>query len=343
LLRGSYSPIRDVDGRVVRVFEATNDLTDLLVLGDGLAAVAVGDLTCRIESPFSEGFEDVRTDFNATIDAMSSILGRMFESIIIFGETSERMATASDSLARRTEEQAANLEEAAAALDEVSATVNFTFTNATRADAAVERTKQDAAKSGEVVGRAVEAMGRIEKSSKQIGNIISVIDEIAFQTSLLALNAGVEAARAGDAGRGFAVVAAEVRMLALRSAEAAKEIKGLVTTSAADVTVGVGLVRETGDWLKTIVDQVIEINSLVRDIANSAKEETTILAEVNGTVALVDEATQQNSGMAEEAAASIRDLKAQIENLLGVVNEFKLADGGLPQMVAEHALGSEAA
>jgi methyl-accepting chemotaxis protein len=253
------------------------------------------------------------------------------------------MATASDSLARRTEEQAANLEEAAAALDEVSATVKFTFTNASRADAAVERAKQDAAKSGEVVGRAVEAMGRIEKSSKQIGNIISVIDEIAFQTSLLALNAGVEAARAGDAGRGFAVVAAEVRMLALRSAEAAKEIKGLVTTSAADVTVGVGLVRETGDSLKTIVDQVIEINSLVRDIANSAKEETTILAEVNGTVALVDEATQQNSGMAEEAAASIKDLKAQIENLLGVVNEFKLADGGLPEMVAEHTRRSEAA
>ena len=163
----------------------------------------------------------------------------------------------------------------------------------------VSEARGDAEKSGEIVRRAVEAMGRIEKSSAEIGQIIGVIDEIAFQTNLLALNAGVEAARAGDAGRGFAVVASEVRALAQRSAEAAKEIKGLITTSKTEVGNGVRLVAETGESLSRIVGKVSQINSVVDDIAAGAEEQSTALQQVNTAVNQMDQATQQNAAMAE--------------------------------------------
>src|SRR6202041_3534368 len=170
---------------------------------------------------------------------------------------------ASDDLSRRTEQQAASLEETAAALDQITATVRRTAEVANEARDLVSTSKTDAERSGEVVRQTVGAMDGIETSSKQITNIIGVIDEIAFQTNLLALNAGVEAARAGDAGRGFAVVATEVRALAQRSADAAKEIKALISASGSQVASGVQLVAETGKSLERIIAQVTEINSVV--------------------------------------------------------------------------------
>jgi methyl-accepting chemotaxis protein len=186
--------------------------------------------------------------------------------------------------------------------------------------------RADADKSGEVIRQAHEAMGAIEKSSREISQIIGVIDEIAFQTNLLALNAGVEAARAGDAGRGFAVVASEVRALAQRAADAAKQIKGLISTSTTQVEGGVLLVKEVGALLERIAGQVTQINEVVADIATSAKEQSTGLQEINTAVTQMDQMTQQNAAMAEEASASSQSLRKGSEQLSELVAEFKLGN-----------------
>jgi methyl-accepting chemotaxis protein len=188
----------------------------------------------------------------------------------------------------------------------------------------VATAKTDAENSGEVVGQAVTAMGEIEQSSHQISSIIGVIDEIAFQTNLLALNAGVEAARAGDAGRGFAVVASEVRALAQRSAEAAKEIKALISASSTQVAAGVNLVGETGKALKRIVTQIAEINGVVTDIAASAQEQATGLNEVNAAVNQMDQVTQQNAAMVEESTAASYALAQEADELSRMMSQFKV-------------------
>jgi methyl-accepting chemotaxis protein len=180
------------------------------------------------------------------------------------------------------------------------------------------------AKVRHVVGDAVQAMGLIEQSSQQIGQIIGVIDEIAFQTNLLALNAGVEAARAGEAGRGFAVVAQEVRALAQRSAEAAKEIKALISTSTQQVGQGVNLVGETGNALSSIVAKVAEIDALVSEIAASAHEQSTGLAEVNVAVNQMDQVVQQNAAMVEQSTAATHSLKSDTGELERLISRFRI-------------------
>ena len=178
-----------------------------------------------------------------------------------------------------------------------------------------------------MVRQAVEAMSGIERSSREIGQIIGVIDEIAFQTNLLALNAGVEAARAGDAGRGFAVVASEVRALAQRSADAAKEIKALISTSgAAGGEQGVAFVGQTGEALGRIVTQVAEIDGIVGEIAASAQEQATALDEVNTAVNQMDQVTQQNAAMVEEATAASQALAQEASELTRLIGEFQLGD-----------------
>jgi methyl-accepting chemotaxis protein len=191
----------------------------------------------------------------------------------------------------------------------------------------VANAKTDAENSGQVVGQAVTAMGEIEQSSRQISSIIGVIDEIAFQTNLLALNAGVEAARAGDAGRGFAVVASEVRALAQRSAEAAKEIKAMISASSTQVAAGVNLVGETGKALNRIVGQIAEINGVVSNIAASAQEQATGLNQVNAAVNQMDQVTQQNAAMVEEATASGHSLAEEAEELTRLMSQFKVGGG----------------
>ena len=208
-------------------------------IGAGMAKLAAKDLTFRLTDDLPEAYRQLQADFNSAIEQLEQALQSVTTSTQAMNSGTSEISTASDDLSRRTEQQAASLEETAAALDEITATVKKAAEGATHAREVVAGTKDDAEKSGEVVRKAVEAMGGIEKSSQQISQIIGVIDEIAFQTNLLALNAGVEAARAGDAGRGFAVVASEVRALAQRSAEAAKEIKSLISASTTQVGQGV--------------------------------------------------------------------------------------------------------
>jgi methyl-accepting chemotaxis protein len=236
------------------------------------------------------------------------------------------ISMASDDLSRRTENQAASLEQAAAALGEITATVRRSSEGAIQAKRAVNSAKSGAEQSGVIVSQAVAAMSEIESSSRQITQIIGVIDEIAFQTNLLALNAGVEAARAGDAGRGFAVVASEVRALAQRSAEAAKEIKGLISESSRQVASGVDLVGQTGQALKRIVEEVAEINDLVSQIAASAEEQSIGLQEVNTTVVQMDQVTQQNAAMVEQSTAASRQLADETTNLQALIGRFNYGE-----------------
>ena len=237
------------------------------------------------------------------------------------------ISSASDEMSRRTEQQAASLEETAAALDQITATVRRTAEVTREASGVVAKAKVDAQHSGEVVQQAMSAMGAIETSSAQITSIIGVIDEIAFQTNLLALNAGVEAARAGDSGKGFAVVASEVRALAQRSAEAAKEIKALISASTQQVNAGVSLVDETGKALERIVGQVGHINALVTEIAASAQEQSGALAEVNTAVNQMDQVVQQNAAMVEQSTAASHALAREGDELAGLMAQFEVTAG----------------
>ncbi|MEK1868339.1 MAG: methyl-accepting chemotaxis protein, partial [Ensifer adhaerens] len=216
------------------------------------------------------------------------------------------------------------LEETAAAVDQITVTVRSSAERAGEANHAVIQTKRSADSSATVVTNAIAAMGRIEEASRQIEQIIEVIDDIAFQTNLLALNAGIEAARAGEAGKGFAVVAQEVRELAQRSAEAAREIKGLINKSTNEVNAGSHLVKETGEVLASISAQIVTVSQHVEMIATASRDQAVALNEVNGSVNQMDQMTQQNASMVEEATATSRALSNQADTLMMLVEQFRL-------------------
>jgi methyl-accepting chemotaxis protein len=296
------------------------------IMSEALSALAEGDLTAVVGEGMPTEFNALKSDFNTAAAKLRQVVSAISSTADGISVGSDQIAQASDDLSRRTEQQAASLEETAAALDEITATVRKTAAGARQASEVVNAAKDDAEHSGQVVGKAVSAMSQIEKSSQQIAQIIGVIDEIAFQTNLLALNAGVEAARAGEAGRGFAVVAQEVRALAQRSAEAAKEIKALISASSAQVGSGVELVGQTGQALQRIVTKVAEIDALVSEIAASAQEQATGLAEVNTAVNQMDQVTQQNAAMVEQTTAASRSLKNETVELARLANSFHVGD-----------------
>ena len=348
-IQASYNPIFDLNGKVLKVIEFATDISDLTELAGGLSRLAANNLEHSIEKEFLPAYEKLRVDFNVAHENLKSAMTGIAESIDKVASGGQEIATASDDLSRRTEQQAASLEETAAALDQVTSTVKKTTDGARQARTVASEARGDAEQSGEIVRRVVEAMGRIEKSSAEIGRIIGVIDEIAFQTNLLALNASVEAARAGDVGRGFAVVASEVRAMAQRSAGAAKEIKGLVSASKTEVDTGVRLVAETGESLSRIVGKVSQINSVVADIAAGAEEQSRALQEVNIAVNQMDQATRQNAAMAEETTAAARSMLQETQQLSEMVGQFRLgrtASTGAIRLelkkVAPHAFASAA-
>ncbi|MGO7974343.1 methyl-accepting chemotaxis protein [Rhizobium ruizarguesonis] len=312
-------------------------------LAAGLKRLASGDLSFQIDEPFAPDFEGLRHDFNMSIRQLDQTLGAIAAAIAAIDEGTREIASGAGDLSKRTEQQAASLEETAAALDQITANVSNSSKRTDEARTEATDANRNAIKSSEVVSHAEEAMRRIEASSQQISSIIGVIDEIAFQTNLLALNAGVEAARAGDAGKGFAVVAQEVRELAQRSAQAAKEIKGHIQKSSVEVESGVKLVLDTSQVLKAISEQIARINQHMDAIAVSAREQSTGLAEVNTAVNSMDQVTQQNAAMVEQSTAASGHLAEEAAKLRELVSRFKLRATASTQSAAGRRSGQLAA
>lgn len=297
-------------------------------LAEGLKRLSAGDMQCEISEVFAPQFEALRNDFNTSVRQLRDALSAVSELADEVNSGSSEISHAASDLAKRTEQQAASLEETAAALEEITSNVASATTRTKDARSVVLDARVRAEQSSEVVTNAVDAMKKIEESSRQIGQIIGVIDEIAFQTNLLALNAGVEAARAGDAGKGFAVVAQEVRELAQRSAGAAKEIKQLISNSAIAVSEGVQLVNETGSGLSEIDHLVRAASEHMDAIAIAAQEQSSGLAEVNKAVNHMDQATQQNAAMVEEMNAASVGLASESTQLSELLSRFEIgADG----------------
>lgn len=292
-----------------------------------LRRLAEGDLTAKMENSFTGEYENFRTNFNMALDSLADAMTTISATVESFQGTAGEIAVASDSLSARTEKQAASLEESAAALNQITDAVGQNATGAKKVADIVAGARIEAARSSEVMQSANGAMAEIKESFEKISGTLSMIDEIAFQTNLLALNAGVEAARAGEAGRGFAVVAQEVRVLAQRSAEAAKVIKSLLANSSSHVDRGVKSVAETGDALIGIVSRVAEIDKLVAVIATSSEDQASSLNEINQAIAQMDQVTQQNAAMVEEATAAAASLKSESSQLAANVSRFRVEPG----------------
>jgi methyl-accepting chemotaxis protein len=289
--------------------------------------VAAGDLTSRIEP----GSKD---EVGQLLDALKSMNASLLQTVTEVRSGTDTIATASKQIAAgnmdlssRTEEQASSLEETASSMEELNATVRQNADNARQANALAEAASGVAARGGVVIGQVVGTMGEINASARQIADIISVIDGIAFQTNILALNAAVEAARAGEQGRGFAVVATEVRSLAQRSAAAAKDIKTLIDNSVERVEAGSRLVNEAGKTMHDIVDSVGRVTGIISEISAAGQEQTAGIEQINQAISQMDQVTQQNAALVEEAAAASEALQDQAARLASVVSIFKIAAG----------------
>ena len=294
----------------------------LIALAD--IASGEGDLTRRMDATGKDELAQIALAFNQFADKIAAVLLQIRVAAENVRLATTEIAAGNRDLSDRTEQQASSLEETAAAMEELTATVQQNASNAQQARQLAHAASDVAAHGGEVVGQVVQTMGGIEAASRKIEAIISVIDGIAFQTNILALNAAVEAARAGEQGRGFAVVASEVRTLAGRSAEAAKEIKGLIEDSVTQVASGSRQVQEAGATMAQVVDSIRQVNTVVAEISSASQEQSTGIAEVGTAITHMDQATQQNAALVEEATAAAQSLQQQAHSLADVVAGFKL-------------------
>ncbi len=320
----------DKTGFMAELANGVNELID--VVDNGLnqvvrvvSALATGDLTKRMNGVHAGAFGRLKEDVDRMAGQMEDMLGRIAEASDAVKGATDEISSGIVDLSGRTEHQASSLEETTASMEQLSATVRRNADNAHEANQVASAAREAAASGGEVTGRAVQAMGLIEESSKSITDIVGLMQEIAFQTNLLALNASVEAARAGDAGRGFAVVASEVRALSQRSAQASKDIRELITNSDNQVREGVKLVAEVGAALEVIVNSVKTVADHVSEIAAASQQQTGGIEQVSGAIVAMDEMTQQNASLVEEANASIRAAAAQITDLQDAIGFFKTA------------------
>ncbi|MDR3375915.1 MAG: PAS domain S-box protein [Ancalomicrobiaceae bacterium] len=337
-LQASYNPIMDMNGKPFKVVKYATDITEqvkaahILQLAvketqDVVASAKANDLTRRIPLDGKTGeIAELCTGINGLLETMTTVISEMLAASSTISSAVAEITTGTNDLSERTEKQASSLEETSSSMEEIATTIRQNAENAQQANQLAINARSVASEGGQVVSHAVDAMSKIESSSRKISDIIGVIDEIAFQTNLLALNAAVEAARAGDAGRGFAVVASEVRSLAQRSSEAAKDIKALIVESGGQVKDGVKLVNDAGSSLHQIVDSVKRVTDIVSEIASASKEQAIGVEEINKAVAQMDEMTQQNSALVEENAAACRMLQQQAEDMSQRMSTFEVGD-----------------
>lgn len=302
-------------------------LKRLSQIRDAMTAIGsgTGDLSKRLPAEGRDEVAHIAGAFNAFVDKLNSVLVRIREASLSVHHASNEIASGNADLAQRTEAAASSLQQTAAALEEITATVGHSAASAKQANERAGLASGVAERGGQVVGDVVETMHKIESDSGKIGDITGVIDGIAFQTNILALNAAVEAARAGQEGRGFAVVAAEVRALAQRSAQAAKEIKTLIGMTGESVASGSRQVGQAGDTMSQIVSSVSGVSTIMNEITHAANEQTRAIDEVNRSVSQLDQMVQQNAALVEESAAAAAALQSQAARLADAVAEFKLA------------------
>ncbi|MGB7099884.1 MAG: methyl-accepting chemotaxis protein [Xanthobacteraceae bacterium] len=349
-IQASYNPIMDANGKPFKVVKYATDVTTAVKASeamqqavqqvqDAVGAAKENDLTHRVPIDGKTGeIGALCTGVNGLLDTMTTVVTKIRNSAREVSSASAEISASTTDLSQRTEEQAASLEETSASMEQMSATVKKNAENAQQANQSAAGTRDVADRGGQVVAKAVDAMARIEESSRKISDIIGVIDEIARQTNLLALNAAVEAARAGEAGRGFAVVASEVRSLAQRSSQAAKDIKDLITNSNNQVKDGVDLVSKAGTALTEIVESIKKVAGIVSDIASASAEQAAGIEQVNKALTQMDEVTQQNSALVEENAATAKTLEQQSKAMDDEVSVFRVddSDAGGPAAVQRH-------
>ncbi len=337
-IQASYNPILDLNGKPFKVVKYATDVSEMVrnrmenergmtECVDVLKAVSAGDLTKKMTQDYEGTFTQIKSALNGTIDKLFEMVDTITAAANSINSATGEIATGNLDLSQRSEQQASALEETAASMEELSATVKQNAANAQQANQLASGARDVAASGGQVVSDAIAAMGRIEASSQRIGDIVGMIDEIAFQTNLLALNAAVEAARAGDAGKGFAVVAQEVRSLAQRSAQASKEIKGLIGQSTTEVKGGADLVKKAGTTLDDILGSVKRVADIVAEIAAASQEQADGIEQVNAAVTQMDEMTQQNAALVEEssaAASALEDQSQELDRLMGFFQTGKV-------------------
>jgi methyl-accepting chemotaxis protein len=329
-LQASYNPILDLNGKPFKVVkyatnisgrkQAINEIKEVLI------TLSEGDLTTSITSEFEGEFKELGDAINTFIRDLTDTISQINVATGTISGAATEIAQGNADLSSRTEQQASSLEETASAMEELTGTVRLNAENANQANSLASEASGVAIEGGSIIQKVVETMSSINESARKIADIIGVIDGIAFQTNILALNAAVEAARAGEQGRGFAVVASEVRSLAQRSANAAKDIKELISDSVKKIENGNTLVNQSGDTMDKVVTSIKRVNDIMSEIAAASAEQATGIDEVSKAVAQMDEVTQQNAALVEEAAAAAESLQAEAEQLATRVAMFKLDD-----------------
>ncbi|MBS0043600.1 PAS domain-containing protein [Shewanella sp. M16] len=331
---GDFSQRAETDGKQGFFLMLANNLNSLIETSERglqdvarvLMALADGDLTTRIYNDYEGTFDDLKNYSNQTAEKLSFMIQDIQRAADTTNTASAEIAQGNADLSSRTEEQASSLEQTSASMEELTGTVKLNADNASQANALASKAAEVAVDGGELIQQVVQTMASINESARKIADIIGVIDGIAFQTNILALNAAVEAARAGEQGRGFAVVASEVRSLAQRSANAAKDIKALISDSVSKIESGNSLVGKSGDTMKEIVIAIKRVNDIMAEIASASNEQAIGIDEISKAVVQMDEMTQQNAALVEEAAAAAESMQSQAQQLSDSVASFRVDD-----------------